>query len=119
MSYVVGSKVKEHNKKKGCNTAGDFADALSKVVEAEVGKACARAKGNGRKTVRGLDMLICDKCGGALVVGSKVKELNKKNGCNTAGDFVDTASCMVSWYLDQACDRAKANGRKTVRGSDL
>ena len=119
MSYIVGSKVKEHNKKKGCNTAGDFVGALSDMLEGELGKACARAKANGRKTVRGTDVCICDKCEGNYVVGSKVKDFNKKKGCNTAGDFVATCGCLVGWHAEQACKRAIANGRKTVRGSDL
>lgn len=56
MSYVVGSKVKALIKDHGGNTAGDFVDALSGEVEAMVAKAVARAKANGRKTVRANDL---------------------------------------------------------------
>lgn len=55
-SLVVGSKVKEAVKKGGCNMAGNFPEALSKVVEYKVKKACERAKANGRKTVRPEDI---------------------------------------------------------------
>lgn len=56
MSYVVGSKVKALIKDNGGNTAGDFVDALSAMIEMEVKKAVARAKANGRKTVRANDL---------------------------------------------------------------
>ncbi len=54
--YVVASKVKELVKSEGMNTASDFSDALSKKVEELVKAAAARAKGNGRKTVRAIDL---------------------------------------------------------------
>lgn len=56
MSSVVASKIKEMNKKMGCNTSGDFADAMSKMVEQMAKKACERAKSNGRVTVRAGDL---------------------------------------------------------------
>jgi len=56
MSCVVTSKLKEMNKKMGCNTSGDFADAMSKMVEGECKKACMRAKANGRVTVGERDL---------------------------------------------------------------
>ena len=54
--YVVASKVKELVKSEGMNMASDFSDALSKKVEELVKAAAARAKGNGRKTVRAIDL---------------------------------------------------------------
>lgn len=50
---VVRSKIKDHT---SLNVAGDFADALSKEVEALVMKAEARAKANGRKTLKPSDL---------------------------------------------------------------
>ena len=55
----------------------------------------------------------------ALVVGSKVKEAIKGEGCNTAGDVVDAMSAKVGAMVKEAAARAKANGRKTVRGVDF
>ncbi len=55
-SLVVGSKVKEAVKAAGCNCAGDLTDALSNEVSGLVNKAAARAKANGRKTVRAADL---------------------------------------------------------------
>jgi len=53
---VVQSKVKDVIKNTDMNMAGDFAEALSKRVEAMVKDACKRANENGRKTVRGYDL---------------------------------------------------------------
>ena len=54
-----------------------------------------------------------------LVVQSKVKELLKELGMNTAGDFADALSKEVTGLVKRAAARSKANGRKTVRGTDL
>ena len=54
-----------------------------------------------------------------LVIASKAKAVLKKAGCNTAGDALDGLNGLVYWYLGQACKRAKANGRKTVRAHDF
>ena len=50
---VVRSKLKEFT---DCNVAGDLADALSKKVEGIMAKATERAKGNGRKTIKPIDL---------------------------------------------------------------
>jgi len=55
----------------------------------------------------------------SLLVGSKVKALLKKAGCNTAGDALEGLNGLVSWYISQAAARAKSNGRKTVRSHDF
>lgn len=55
----------------------------------------------------------------ALVVNSKAKAVLKKAGCNTASDAFDQLNELIYWYLAQAAGRAKANGRKTVRGYDF
>ena len=55
----------------------------------------------------------------SLIVGSKVKALLKKGGCNTAGDALDGMNGWVYWLIEQATKRAKANGRKTVRAHDF
>jgi len=54
-----------------------------------------------------------------LVVTSKVKEAIKAQGCNTAGDAVEALSAKVNSMVKDAAERAKANGRKTVRGVDF
>lgn len=36
-----------------------------------------------------------------------------------AGDFWDALDKRIRWEITRAVERAKANGRKTVRASDL
>jgi histone H3/H4 len=54
-----------------------------------------------------------------LVVGSKVKAEVKAAGMNCAGTLVDAVDKEVKALIKKAVDRAKANGRKTVRDSDV
>jgi hypothetical protein len=54
-----------------------------------------------------------------LIIASKAKGVLKAAGCNTSGDAFDSLNGFVYWLLDQAAKRAKANGRKTVRGHDF
>jgi hypothetical protein len=54
-----------------------------------------------------------------LLVASKVKEQIKVAGCNTAGDAIEGLNAWVHLLVEQATARAKANGRKTVRGHDF
>ena len=53
-SLVVKAKIKDVAK--GFNVSGDFADALSAVVERKIKQACERAEANSRKTVMAKDL---------------------------------------------------------------
>lgn len=53
--FVVGSKVKDAVRKAGLRTAGDALDALNAEVSAVIQRAVARAKSNGRQTIRPSD----------------------------------------------------------------
>ena len=55
----------------------------------------------------------------SYVVTSKIKEYINGKGMMSSGDLSDHASKMLEWVLAQGVERAKANGRKTVRGEDL
>ncbi len=55
----------------------------------------------------------------SYVVASKVKELLKKSGMMSAGDLTDAASSLLESAIKKAAERAKSNGRKTVRPEDL
>lgn len=57
-SYVVASKAKEFLKSKDCNVASDALSGLNGVVEWYLQQAAARAKENGRKTVRPHDFMV-------------------------------------------------------------
>lgn len=54
-----------------------------------------------------------------VVVASKVKEAVKDSGCQSSGDLVDAISDKVHDMLEAAVERAKNNGRATVRPYDL
>lgn len=51
---VVRSKIK--SVAEGLNVSGNFAEALSQKVEELVKAAAARSKGNGRKTLKPIDL---------------------------------------------------------------
>jgi histone H3/H4 len=54
-----------------------------------------------------------------LLVGSKTKAALKAHDVNVSGDALDSLNKLVYWYVEEAAKRAKANGRKTVRGHDF
>jgi hypothetical protein len=54
---VVASKVREAIRASGCNTGGDAVDGLNMWAGWLVSQAAARAKANGRKTVRAHDFM--------------------------------------------------------------
>jgi histone H3/H4 len=54
-----------------------------------------------------------------LLVSSKVRQMIKDAGCNTAGDALDGLNAYVGWLVQQAAKRANENGRKTVRAHDF
>jgi histone H3/H4 len=53
----------------------------------------------------------------SLVVKSAIKGLLKN--VRISSDFWAALSDRVAWKVKRAVERAKANGRKTVRGYDL
>ena len=56
---------------------------------------------------------------GNFVVKSEVKNAIAKGKCRSSSDVFDALNGMISWYLQEAVKRAKANGRQTVRGHDI
>ena len=67
-------------------------------------------KGKGAASSRPTEMLL---------VSSKVRQMIKDAGCNTAGDALDGLNAYVGWLIEQAARRASENGRKTVRAHDF
>lgn len=54
---VVGSKLKDAIRKHKCNVGGDVIEGVNEYVYWLVDQATARAKANGRKTVRKHDIM--------------------------------------------------------------
>ncbi len=59
------------------------------------------------------------KGGSSLVVQSKVKDVVRKAKMKCSSDVVGAISKLVETTLIKGVARAKANGRKTLRGADL
>ena len=59
--------------------------------------------------------------GDTLVVKAKIYEFAKYEGkvLNVTGDFAETLSKKVAVMIEDACRRAKQNGRNTVMPKDL
>ncbi len=55
----------------------------------------------------------------SLVVQSKVKDVVRKAKMKCSSDVIDAVSKLVHTQLMKGVERAKANGRKTLRGADL
>ena len=66
------------------------------------------AKTNGKQEVKEV-----------IVVGSKTRDVVKESEMNMAGDFLQALSDKNRDLIADAVRRAKDNGRKTVRASDL
>lgn len=54
-----------------------------------------------------------------LVVQSSVKEVIKSANGNTAAEVIDALNNVIDEIIRKAVERAKANGRKTVKGCDM
>ncbi len=54
-----------------------------------------------------------------LVVASKVKAYVKSRKMNTSADAITYLSDKVYCLLDDATQRTKANGRKTLKAQDM
>ena len=54
-----------------------------------------------------------------LIVQSKVRELIKEKGKNTAGDLFDKLEAKLEAVVVEAIERADGNSRQTVMGKDV
>ncbi len=54
-----------------------------------------------------------------LVVQSKVKNLIKESKMKCSSDVIDQLNSVISEAITRGVERAKANGRKTLRAADI
>lgn len=59
------------------------------------------------------------KGGTALVVQSKVRDVVRKAKMKCSSDVIDAVSRLVQTAVLRGVERAKANGRKTLRAADI
>ncbi len=52
-----------------------------------------------------------------IIVKAKIKEISAE--FNVAGDVAEALNAKVEQMVKKACERAEANGRKTVMAKDL
>lgn len=53
----------------------------------------------------------------SVIVKAKIKDIAK--GFNVSGDLADVLNKKVEQLIKEACERAEANGRKTVMAKDI
>jgi len=56
MAYIKKTEVREFAKRKDLRVSGDFYDALDQLIDTHLVRASERASGNGRKTLKGVDL---------------------------------------------------------------
>lgn len=59
------------------------------------------------------------KIGETVIVGTKLKELCNQNFCDMTEGFLEAMNKKIELLTKEACMRAKNNGRKRVRETDL
>ena len=94
----------------------------SQKIESLCRNAIAAAQQDGRKTVMGRDFGAAEglKIEEPLVVASKVKKLIKDQaGLNTSAQVIDALTEQVQHLCQEASEKAKSDGRKTVLDRDL
>lgn len=117
---VTVSKVKEFISGKDMRTDGSLPDELDRRVNELLNGAVKRAKDNGRKTVRPEDLAGGSASGAAsLTVASRVKNVVSGQDLRSDSGLGEAVNGHVQAMLAEACDRAKSNGRSTVRPYDL
>lgn len=117
---VTVSKVKEVISGADMRTDGSLPDALDEKVRNLLRGAINRAKENGRRTVRPEDLAGSGAEGSAsLTVQSKVRGVISNEDLRVDGSLPDALNGHVQSMLKEAIERAKANGRSTVRPHDL
>jgi histone H3/H4 len=54
-----------------------------------------------------------------LVIQSKIRDMIKNEGCATSQEAVEALSKEIERMVKRSIERAKENGRKTVKGQDI
>ena len=54
-----------------------------------------------------------------LIIKSNIRAAVKEKIANVAGEVEEALNKKVQEILDKACERAKANGRRTLHARDL
>lgn len=117
---ITVSKVKEYISGADMRTDGSLPDELNARVNDLLTGAVSRAQDNGRKTVRPED--LAGRAAGnplSLTVASRIKGVVSGKDLRSDSGLPDALNGHIQSMLEEAVQRAKDNGRSTVRPYDL
>lgn len=101
-------------------TDAKLPDALHQRVVALLSGAMNRARKNGRATVRPEDLAgPRGDTSTAVAVASRVQQLIRASDLRVDANLVEALNGHVDAILNEGIERARANGRNTVRPYDL
>lgn len=117
---VTVSRVREVIGGADLRTDSQLPEALHNRVVALVSGAMNRARKNGRSTVRPEDLAgpRLDESTG-VTVASRVQQLIRDSDLRVDSNLVEALNGHVDAILSEGIERARANGRSTVRPYDL
>jgi hypothetical protein len=91
----------------------------STAKKSPVKRATSAAKKATRTAKKSTKKAVAAATGGNVVVASKVKEAIRGQDVRMSSEFVDALNEHVNEVIARATERAKGNGRSTVRPGDL
>jgi hypothetical protein len=95
------------------------AKSTAKKATGAAKKATGAAKKATRSAKKATKKAVAAATGGNVVVASKVKEAIRGQDVRMSAEFVDALNEHVNEVIARATERAKGNGRSTVRPGDL
>ena len=101
-----------------CNTGRDAGLALNILIETAIERAANRCKSNNRKIIQPHD-IGTGRAKGKLLVGRRVREAFNNLGCTTSDGAMAAMHHVANTAVIEAANRARLNGRKTVRVTDF
>lgn len=117
---VTVTKLKEVISGNDMRTDSGLPDSLNETVAGLLDGAIARSQDNGRQTVRPEDLAGRRSDDAvSLTVASRIKDHVKSAGLRSDANLPDAVNGRVQAILEEAIERARANGRSTVRPYDL
>lgn len=125
---VVGSKVKEVVKEAGLRSDGELVQALSEQVVGAVRDAMRRAAWNHRESLGFHDLTCWPELDaavarvsndGKLIIPGLLRMRLRERGFSADREMMEAINAKTWLILEDAIQRAIANGRKTVRPHDL